>query len=116
MLSQVLAHHKYYAVPASVAVSEVTGEQLRPHRENRTKIEVIMVRMVTCNPSAWGPEAGTSTTCIKYKASLDYTRPCFETKATIKTTEASNCKFIPRSQETRCRDWGAVSGKAEGPD
>lgn len=51
MLAQGLAHHMYFAVPATAAVSQVTGEQLRPHGENRAKIEVIMVRMATCNPS-----------------------------------------------------------------
>lgn len=43
-----------HAVPASVAVSEVTGEQLRPHRENRTKIEVIMVKNVDLQSQCLG--------------------------------------------------------------
>lgn len=44
----------------------------------------------------------------RFKASLACIRPCFETKAKVKTIEVLSCKSIHRSQETQCRDrgWG----------
>lgn len=45
-----------------------------------------------------------TSTIYRFKASLNYIGPCLETKAKIKTIEASKCKFIHRSQKTQCRD------------